>query len=158
VTYLVICAVALVASGLTFLSGFGLGTLLLPAFAMFFPVDHAVAQTAVVHFLNGLFKLALVGRQADRATVLRFGVPAVLAALVGAWVLLRLAGVGPVYSYTASGCTMHVSPVKLVVGVLLLIFALVEVIPRLRNLSFGPKWMPLGGVLSGFFGGMLIRT
>ncbi|HUR55003.1 MAG TPA: sulfite exporter TauE/SafE family protein [Gemmataceae bacterium] len=153
-TYLVICAVALVASGLTFLSGFGLGTLLLPAFALFFPVDQAVALTAVVHFLNGLFKVALVGRHADRATVLRFGVPAIVAALVGAWVLVRLSGVGPVYSYTAFGRAMHVSPVKLVVGVLLLAFALIEVIPRLRDMSFGPKWMPLGGVLSGFFGGL----
>jgi uncharacterized membrane protein YfcA len=154
VTYFVICAVAFVASGLTFLSGFGLGTLLLPAFALFFPIDQAVALTAVVHFLNGLFKLTLVGRHADRATVLRFGVPAVVAALVGAWVLFRLAAAGPVYSYTAFGRMLHVSPVKLVVGVLLLAFALVEVIPRLRNLSFGPKWMPLGGVLSGFFGGL----
>ena len=65
-TYLVVCSVAFVASGLTFFSGFGLGTLLLPAFALFFPVERAVALTAVVHFLNGLFKLALVGRHADR--------------------------------------------------------------------------------------------
>ena len=33
-SYLVICSVALLASGLTFFSGFGLGTLLLPAFAL----------------------------------------------------------------------------------------------------------------------------
>jgi hypothetical protein len=65
VTYLVVCSVALLASGLTFFSGFGLGTLLLPAFALFFPVEQAVALTAVVHFLNGLFKLGLVGRHAD---------------------------------------------------------------------------------------------
>ena len=81
-TYLVVCSVALVASGLTFFSGFGLGTLLLPAFALFFPVEHAVALTAVVHFLNNLFKLALVGRHADRRVVVRFGIPAILAAVV----------------------------------------------------------------------------
>ena len=61
-SYLVICAVALLASGLTFFSGFGLGTLLLPAFALFFPIEQAVAMTAVVHFLNGLFKLGLAAR------------------------------------------------------------------------------------------------
>lgn len=48
-TYLIVCMVAFVASGLTFVSGFGLGTLLLPAFALFFPAEHAVALTAVVH-------------------------------------------------------------------------------------------------------------
>jgi len=33
----------------------------LPAFALFSPIDQAVAVTGVVHFLSGLFKLALVG-------------------------------------------------------------------------------------------------
>jgi hypothetical protein len=56
-TYVVVMAVAFIASGLTFFSRFGLGTLLLPAFAIFFPAEHAVALTAVVHFLNGLFEL-----------------------------------------------------------------------------------------------------
>ena len=54
VTRAVVCGFALLASGLTFFSGFGLGTLLLPAFAPFFPVDRAIALTAAVHFLNGL--------------------------------------------------------------------------------------------------------
>ncbi|MCR4297043.1 MAG: sulfite exporter TauE/SafE family protein, partial [Elusimicrobia bacterium] len=53
-TYLIICAVALIASGLTFFSGFGLGTLLLPAFSLFFPIREAVALTAVVHALNNV--------------------------------------------------------------------------------------------------------
>jgi uncharacterized protein len=154
VTYLVICTVALIASGLTFFSGFGLGTLLLPAFAFFFPIDQAVALTAVVHFLNGLFKLVLVGRHAHRATVLRFGLPAIVAAFVGAWVLLWLAGVDPLYSYTAFGRELHVTPVKLVVGLLLLAFAMIEVLPRLRNITFSARYMPLGGLLSGFFGGL----
>lgn len=153
-TYLVICTVAVVASGLTFLTGFGLGTLLLPAFALFVPVGHAVALTAVVHLLNGLFKVALVGRNADRTTLVRFGIPAVLAALAGAAVLVRLAALEPVYSYRAFGGERSVTAAKLVVGVLLFLFALVEVVPRLRDRSFGPRYLVLGGVLSGFFGGL----
>ncbi|HEY6544978.1 MAG TPA: TSUP family transporter [Dokdonella sp.] len=153
-TYLVICTVALLASGLTFFSGFGLGTLLLPAFALFFPIGQAIAMTAVVHLLNGLFKFALVGRHADRAVVLRFGLPALLAALLGAWVLSGLTGMAPLYRYSAFGHVFAVEPVKLAVGVLLLLFALVELVPRLRDLSFTPRWMPLGGALSGFFGGL----
>ena len=153
-TYLAICAVAFAASGLTFFSGFGLGTLLLPAFAFFFPVDQAVALTAVVHFLNGLFKLAIVGSHADRKTVVRFGLPAVAASFAGAGVLLWLSGAQPVYSYQSFGRTAAVTPVKLVIGVLLVAFALIEVVPRWRELSFGPRLMPVGGVLSGFFGGL----
>lgn len=153
-SYLVICTVALLASALTFFSGFGLGTLLLPAFALFFPIGQAIALTAVVHFLNGLFKLALVGRHADWGIVLRFGAPAIAASLAGAWVLTWLGGIAPVFSYTAFGRSMSVTPVKLVVGLLLLTFASLEVSPRLRQMSFGARYMPLGGLLSGFFGGL----
>ncbi len=153
-TYIVVCGVALLASGLTFFSGFGLGTLLLPAFALFVPVDRAIVLTAIVHFLNGLFKLALVGRQADRRVVVRFGLPAVVAAFVGAWVLLWLTGLGVLFDYTLFGRRFEVTPVKLVVGVLLLVFAAVEGLPRVRDVEFDPRYLPLGGAVSGFFGGL----
>ncbi len=54
-SYLLIASAALVASALTLFSGFGLGTLLMPAFALFFPIEVAVALTAVVLFLDFLF-------------------------------------------------------------------------------------------------------
>src|SRR4030042_2061762 len=87
-SYLVICLAAFLASGLTLFSGFGLGTLLLPVMAVFFPIDIAIALTAIVHFLNNLFKLALLGRHADRAALWRLGLPAICAALLGAPMLL----------------------------------------------------------------------
>ncbi len=62
---LIVCAAALVASGLTLFSGFGLGTLLMPVFALFVPLELAVAMTAVVHLANNLFKVGLLGRRAD---------------------------------------------------------------------------------------------
>jgi uncharacterized membrane protein YfcA len=154
VAYLVICGVAFLASGLTFFSGFGLGTLLLPAFALFFPLDSAIALTAVVHLLNNLFKLALVGRHADRRVVLRFGLPAIAAAFLGASVLVWLARLDPLVTYSIAGRQFEVTPIKLVVGILLLVFALMEVLPRLRDIQFPPRYLPLGGVLSGFFGGL----
>ena len=102
-SYLIICTVALLASALTFFSGFGLGTLLLPAFVLFFPIEQAVALTAIVHFLNSLFKLALTGRHADRKVVVRFGLPAIAMSFLGAWVLIYLADIAPLYTYTAFG-------------------------------------------------------
>lgn len=153
-TYAVICAVAFAASGLTFFSGFGLGTLLLPAFALFFPIDQAVALTAIVHFLNGLFKLLLVGRHADWGILLRFGLPAIAASFLGAWVLLWLGGMAPVFTYTAFGSAIGVTPIKLVIGLLLLAFAILEVVPSAGDLEFDPRYLPLGGTLSGFFGGL----
>lgn len=132
----IICFTAFAASMLTFFSGFGLGTILLPVMAIFFPVEVAVALTGVVHFLNNIFKLVLVGRHAAWGVVLRFGLPAVVAAYCGAQLLF-------VVQY-----------VKQVVAVLMIIFALFEILPRFKKIQFGLKWMPLGGALSGFFGGL----
>lgn len=151
---IVVCTVALAASLLTFFSGFGLGTLLLPAFALFMPLPQAVAATAVVHGLNGLFKLALVGRHVDRDTVLRFGLPAIVAAFVGAWVLGLLGDLPPLYAWEGFGRRFATTPIALTLGVLLMLFALVELVPTLRDKEFHPRWMPLGGLLSGFFGGL----
>ena len=150
----VVCVVAFLASGLTFFSGFGLGTLLLPAFALFYPVTQAVALTAVVHFLNGLFKLLLVGRHTNLRVVLLFGLPALAASFLGAWVLLWLSEVKSQVSYTLLGREVLVAPAKVVVGVLLLLFSAAELVPRFRGLSFAPRHLPIGGILSGFFGGL----
>jgi uncharacterized membrane protein YfcA len=153
-TYVMICVVALGASGLTFFSGFGLGTLLLPAFSLFMPVEEAVAMTAVVHLVNSLFKVLLVGRHADRRTLFYFGIPAITAAMAGAWLLGQLATAEPLFTYPAFGRTLSVMPVKLSIGILLAAFAVIEVLPACRGLAFHPRFMPLGGLLSGFFGGL----
>ncbi len=150
----VIALVACAASLLTFFSGFGLGTLLSPVMALFFPVEVAIALTAVVHLLNNLFKLALVGRAADLGVVLRFGLPALLAAALGAWLLIRLSDLSPLYNYTLFGRTNSVTLVKVVIGILLIFFALMELLPGLRALQFDREKLSIGGFLSGFFGGL----
>lgn len=152
--YALICAVALVASGLTLFSGFGLGTLLLPAFALFFPVPAAIALTAIVHLANNLFKLALVGRHAHGKTVLRFGLPAVAAALVGALLLQRLGALAPLARYEFLGAAREITPEKLCIALLLALFAVLESLPVLNDARIPPRWIPVGGALSGFFGGL----
>src|SRR5688572_29398904 len=101
--YLVVCIAALFAAGLTFFSGFGLGTILMPVFAIFFPVEVAIAATAVVHLANNLFKLALVGKDAHWPTVWRYGITAAAAAVAGALVLEWLGSPAALASYEISG-------------------------------------------------------
>lgn len=149
-----ISSVAFVAAILTFFSGFGLGTLLTPVFMVFFPVEEAIALTGVVHFFNNLFKVGLVGRNADKQVVYRFGIPAVLAALAGAWLLLQIEGGEPFYEYTLNSRTFQIVPVKLIISVLLIVFACMDLIPYFGRLQFGKEKLPLGGMLSGFFGGL----
>lgn len=136
--FLIIGLVAFGASALTFFSGFGLGTLLLPAFALFFTAPIALAATGTVHLLNNLFKGTLVRKLVDWPTVLRFGLPAIPAAILGAFLLTylntRIAGV--------------------VVGVVLILFAVLEFQPWFQRLTFPKKYISLGGIFTGFMGGL----
>lgn len=145
---------AFAASGLTLFSGFGLGTLLMPVVAIFFPLDVAVAITAVVHFSNNLFKVALIGRAADTAVLWRFGLPAVLAAFMGALLLASLANLPTLFDYSAFGAVYQVTTLKFVIGLLMLLFLILENWPLISRMSIEPKFLPLGGIISGFFGGL----
>jgi len=152
--YIVVCLVAVLVSALTLFSGFGLGTVLMPAFALFFSVPVAIAATAVVHLANNIFKVLLVGRKADWGVVVRFAIPGAIAAFIGAALLNLFAHLTPLYTYQLVGREHNVTVVKLVIGILILGFALFELLPRFRRLSFDRKYLPLGGLLSGFFGGL----
>lgn len=152
--YVIICAVALLGSGLTLFSGFGLGTLLLPVFAIFFPVDVSIALTAIVHLLNNIFKFFLLGRHLDKNVLLRFGLPSIIAAFLGAYLLTWLTRQPALFEYNIGETTFTVTLIKLVIAVLLIFFALFDIIPRLANLQMPRKYLPLGGALSGFFGGL----
>ncbi|HEX9601849.1 MAG TPA: sulfite exporter TauE/SafE family protein, partial [Mariniflexile sp.] len=150
----VISLVAFFVAILTFFSGFGLGTILTPVFMIFFPVELAIALTGVVHFFNNIFKLFLVGRNANKDVLLRFGIPAVVAAIAGSWVLLNITDLQPLFAYDAFGKHFEVYPVKFIISILLIIFASIDLIPYFNNLQFGKDKLPLGGALSGFFGGL----
>lgn len=151
---LFISVAAFLISILTFFSGFGLGTLLTPIFMLFFPVEVAIALTGVVHFLNNIFKLFLVGKNANKEVLLKFGIPAVIAAVAGAWLLLQMTGLEPLFGYQLGEKRIEVYPVKFIISILLIVFALMDLIPVLQKLEFGKKYLPLGGLLSGFFGGL----
>jgi uncharacterized membrane protein YfcA len=150
----IICIVALFASLLTFFSGFGLGTILTPVFAIFFPIEIAISLTAVVHLLNNIFKLFLVGITKERAVIIHFGIPAVIASFIGAWVLKNLSDTQTIYHYQLGERIMEASPVKICIAVLIIVFTLFEIVPRLQRIQFGKKYLAVGGMLSGFFGGL----
>ncbi|MFZ4573490.1 MAG: TSUP family transporter [Phycisphaerales bacterium] len=152
--YAAVCIAALMAAALTFVSGFGLGTLLLPAFALFVPAELAVAATAVVHLANNVLKLVMTGGRADRRVVLRFGLPALGASIVGALAQRELEGLHPVAVYTLIGHACEITWVKGAVGAVIVGFAVLELSPRYEGMAFDARYLPVGGVLSGFFGGL----
>lgn len=152
--YLIVCAVALFASGLTLFSGFGLGTILTPVFAVFFPIPVAVGATAVVHLANNLFKIFLVGRSANKKIIIRFGIPAVIAALLGAFLLTYVSAFPAIASYPLGGRVHEITIIKLVIGLIIVIFSCLELTPSFQKIAIDQKYMPIGGLLSGFFGGL----
>jgi uncharacterized protein len=151
---LVICLAAFITAILTFFSGFGLGTILMPVFAIFFPLDIAIALTGVVHFSNNLFKISLVGRNADKEVLLRFGIPAIIASFAGAWLLLRITRMPSLFEYHLLNRNFEITPVKLIIATLLIAFSVLEILPSVQKIQFNRNKLTLGGVLSGFFGGL----
>lgn len=151
---ILICLTAFLASILTFFSGFGLGTLLAPVLMFFFPVEVAIALTGIVHFFNNVFKLFLTGKHANKEVILRFGIPAVIAAFVGASLLLQFSDMSPLYQYNFLEKNFSIYPTKLIIAVLLMFFAVVDLIPYFGKLAFSKNKLPIGGILSGFFGGL----
>jgi len=154
ISYLLISVAALLAALLTFFTGFGLGTLLLPAFALFFPVAVAIGITAVVHLANNVFKLALVARHVCWPTVFWFGFPAALAALAGARLLVLVSALPPICSYAIGAHQLSVVPIKLLVATLMASFAFIELSDLSRHICLDSKYMAAGGLVSGFFGGL----
>lgn len=152
--YLIVGLVAFLASGLTLYSGFGLGTVLLPAFAILFPVPVAVAATGTVHLLNNIFKGGLLYRQADWRTVARFGLPAIPAAILGAWLLVTLGDTPHLFAWEAFGHTFGPTAAGVTIGVLMIVFAVLELQPWFQRLAAPPRLLPLGGALTGFIGGL----
>jgi len=151
---LIISITAFFVAILTFFSGFGLGTILTPVMMIFLPVELAIALTGMVHFFNNIFKLFLVGKNAVRSVLFRFGIPAVLAAFLGAVVLVNIPDAAPIYSYRMFGQTFEIYAVKLTIALILIFFAAFDLIPYFNSLRFDKKHLPLGGLLSGFFGGL----
>jgi uncharacterized membrane protein YfcA len=120
----VISLASFVISAIVLYSGFGLSTLLLPVFALFFPLPLAIAAAAIVHLVSNLFKFTLFYRNINWPTVFKFGVPAMFAAIIGSLLLS------------------------------IIFFALFELLPVLKKIVIPPKWLSLGGLISGFFGGL----
>lgn len=152
--YVLIPLSALIASFLTFFSGFGLGTILLPVFAMYYPLPIAIGLTACVHLLNNVFKLGLVYKFINWQLVLKFGLPSTFAAFFGAYLLKQMGGYNlQIVNYDCCYTHFNITWQGIIVGFVIILFSIIELSKKLSAITFHQKYLPLGGLLSGFFGG-----
>ena len=140
--------------GIDIVLGFWFGNLASASFWVLFPYRNGHLIDRYRAFLNNIFKLFLLGQKANKQALLAFGIPAILFAFVGAYLLSFLNTAQPIGNYTLGSHTFTLLPIKLCIGFILLFFALFEIIPSWSQLTFDKKYLPLGGVLSGFFGGL----
>ncbi|MGL4597494.1 MAG: TSUP family transporter [Bacteroidia bacterium] len=153
--FVIIACVALLASLLTFFSGFGLGTILMPCIALFLPLELAIGVTAVVHLLTNIFKFGLTFRNIDKSLYIRFGIASILGALLGALLLTFLEKQSiDLYSYMLGARACHITIPKLVIGMVILFFVIYESRKNIRVSQAKLSTLVTGGLLSGFFGGL----
>lgn len=152
--YIIVILASLFFSALTFFSGFGLATVLTPIFILFFPAPIAISLVAVVHFLNNIFKFILTSKNINKEIILKFGSTGILGAVIGSFTLLAIAKSSFTISYNLFNHNFHVELVNFIVGILILFFAFLELLPQISKLSLNKNLLFLGGMLSGFFGGL----
>ena len=150
----IVSIITFTAAILTFFSGFGLGTILTPVMMIFFPTEIAIAFTGLVHFSNNIFKFFLVGKNIDKKILIRFGIPSVIAAFIGSYLLVLIDENIVIFSYYFFDKKIDVILVKFLISILLIIFAIIDLTPQIKDLHFDKKHLPGGGFLSGFFGGL----
>lgn len=115
---LLLVVISFIAGGLTLFTGFGLSTILLPVFVIFFPAPIAIATTAVVHFINNFYKLFIFIKEINVQILYRFGVPGLIASIFGALSLNVL--------------TEDIRSLKIILGIIIIFVALLEMIPRVK--------------------------
>lgn len=146
--------VSFFASLLTFFSGFGLGTLLLPVFAMFYDLNSAVLLTACVHLLNNLFKFVLVYRHIAWRKALSFCLFALPASVFGAWLLGILNNIEfSTTVHTIATLELRLSALKISLGFLMLLFGIWEFLNSVQKFDLSDKWFGFFAFLSGLLGG-----
>jgi hypothetical protein len=95
-----------------------------------------------------------VGKNTNKLVLLQFGIPAILASFLGAWLLLQISNLPSLFQYEMWGKTFEITPIKLIIALLLIAFSILEISPSFQKVQFGKDKLMLGGVLSGFFGGL----
>ena len=150
---LIISIVAFLAALLTFFSGFGLGTILTPVMLIFFPPEIAISLTGLVHFCNNIFKLTIIGGQFNKEVLIKFGIPAVLFAFAGSYALFFISN-DTLFTHHLFAKKTDVSYLQFIIAIILIFFALIDSIPFFKKLKFNKSILPIGGILSGFFGGL----
>lgn len=134
-----VTAAAVVAGGISSISGFGIGSILTPLVATWLGTKLAVAVVSIPHFIGTALRFSLLRRHLDRRVLWTFGVTSALGGLAGALlhVWLRSAVLG------------------YILAALLLFAGVMGLTGMAARLRFNRATAWVAGALSGIFGGLV---
>jgi uncharacterized membrane protein YfcA len=134
-----LAVVAAVAGAIASVAGFGIGSLLTPAFGLQIPTKLAVAAVSVPHLVGTALRFWFLRARVDRRVLLTFGAMSAAGGLTGALLHNRLG-----------------SPwLSVVFGSLLLFVAASEFSGLARRMRFRGPFAWCAGALSGLLGGLV---
>jgi hypothetical protein len=136
---LAVALVAVLAGVVAAVSGFGIGSLLTPAFALQFGTKAAVAAVAIPHLAGTLQRYWILRRHVDRRVLLAFGLTSAAGGLAGALAHAWLSSRG----------------LAVVFGVLLILAATAEATGWMAKVRWGRRAAWIAGAVSGAFGGLV---
>ena len=133
-----ILIVVVIGSAIGTLTGFGLSTVMIPVMVLFYPLPEALLFVGIIHWFGDVWKLVLFREGIRWKLILSFGVPGILATILGAALVFRI----------SSDVLSHVLGVFLLVYVVLLFAKNAFRIPQSTVSGM------VGGVASGFCAGI----
>jgi uncharacterized protein len=126
-----------VASAIGTITGFGLSTVMIPVMVLFYPLPETLLFVGAIHWFNDLWKLLLFREGVHWKLILAFGVPGILATILGARLI-----------FTLPGTVLH-----RILGVFLIGYVAFLFVRGAFRVPQNTWTAALGGALSGFFAG-----
>ena len=133
-----ISLLTLIASFVGTISGFGLSTVMLPVIVLYFPLPIALLFVGIIHAFSDLWKIILFKHAFDKKIILMFGIPGIIASLIGAKIVL----------------TTPQTILLQFFGLILIAYVLIITFNSRFRLPHTPFYSGLGGVTSGFLAGV----
>lgn len=121
------------------ISGFGIGSLLTPLFALRMDFQLAVAAVSVPHLIATAYRFVLIRKDLNKAVFIRFGIWSAIGGLIGSLI----------------GVAIQHRALSLTLSILLIFTGLMGVLGLLEKMRFAQKFGWIAGLCSGIFGGLV---
>lgn len=131
--------IAFIAAAVASVAGFGTATMTIPFLSWIIGFKQAIILIAFFHGFSNLFKLIQLRQAVNIRLMLWYGIPTVITAIVGAYLLEVVAP----------------KAIGLGIGIFLVLFAIYTLINPSRTLPEREYVLVTGGLLSGFTAGLI---